>query len=251
MTGTPDDDAGARRRGARLPPAPHEPSGFGEPPGAGAGGLITLDFALRQGGFVLEMRERIDARVVALFGPSGAGKTTVLESIAGLRRPRRGVIRIGERTLFDAAAGVDVPCHHRRVGYVPQDLALFPHMDVRRNILYGAGSGPASELDHVIDLLELGSLLDRAVAGLSGGERQRVALARALAASPALLLLDEPLAALDTTLRSRILPYLERIRDDLAIPMLYVSHAEAEVRALADWVVVLDAGRVVRSGAGL
>ena len=212
---------------------------------------ITLDFALRQGGFVLEMRERIDARVVALFGPSGSGKTTVLESIAGLRRPRRGVIRIGERTLFDAEAGVDVPCHRRCVGYVPQDLALFPHMNVRRNILYGAGTEPAGELEQAVALLELGPLLDRGVAGLSGGERQRVALARALAASPALLLLDEPLAAIDTTLRSRILPYLERIRDDLAIPMLYVSHAEAEVRALADWVVVLDGGRVLRSGAKL
>lgn len=214
-------------------------------------GPITLDFALRQGDFVLEMRERIEARVVALFGPSGAGKTTVLESIAGLRRPRRGVIRIGARTLFDADAGVDVPCHRRRVGYVPQDLALFPHMNVRRNILYGAAAGPAGGLEHVAALLELGPLLDRGVAGLSGGERQRVALARALAASPALLLLDEPLAALDTTLRLRILPCLERIRDDLATPMLYVSHAEAEVRALADWVVVLDAGRVVRSAAAL
>ncbi len=218
---------------------------------ARAPGPITLDFSLRQGDFVIEMRERIEARVVALFGPSGSGKTTVLESIAGLRRPRRGVIRIGERTLFDAEAGVDVPCHQRRVGYVPQDLALFPHMSVRRNILYGAAAGPGGGFEHVIDLLELDPLLARAVAGLSGGERQRVALARALAASPALLLLDEPLAALDTTLRSRILPYLERIRDELATPMLYVSHAEAEVRALADWVVVLDAGRVLRSGAGL
>ena len=251
MTGTPADNAVARRPDARFPPAPREPRPFSEPRGAGAAGPITLDFALHQGGFVLEMRERIDARVVALFGPSGAGKTTVLECIAGLRRPRRGVIRIGERTLFDAEAGVDVPCHRRRIGYVPQDLALFPHMNVRRNILYGAGAGPGGELEHVIALLELGPLLDRAVAGLSGGERQRVALARALAASPALLLLDEPLAALDATLRSRILPYLERIRDDLGTPMLYVSHAEAEVRALADWVVVLDAGRVVQSGAGL
>ena len=251
MTGTPDDNAVARRPDARFPPAPHEPLSAGEPRGTGATGVITLDFALHQGGFVLEMHERIDARVVALFGPSGAGKTTVLESIAGLRRPRRGVIRIGERTLFDAEAGVDEPCHRRRIGYVPQDLALFPHMNVRRNILYGAGAGPGGGFEHVIALLELDPLLDRAVAGLSGGERQRVALARALAASPALLLLDEPLAALDATLRSRILPYLERIRDELATPMLYVSHAEAEVRALADWVVVLDAGRVVRSGAGL
>ena len=218
---------------------------------APAPGPITLDFALRQGGFALEMRERIEARAVALFGPSGAGKTTVLEAVAGLRRPRRGAIRIGARTLFDAEAGVDVPCHRRRVGYVPQDLALFPHMNVRRNILYGAGAGRDEAVARVVALLELGPLLDRGAAGLSGGERQRVALARALAAAPALLLLDEPLAALDAPLRSRILPCLERIRDDLGTPMIYVSHAEAEVRALADWVVVLDAGRVVRSAAAL
>ena len=209
---------------------------------------ITLDFSLRQGTFTLEIHEHIDARVVALFGPSGAGKTTVLESIAGLRTPEHGVIRIGTRTLFDSSAGVDRPAHERRVGYVPQDLALFPHMNVRRNILYGADVEGGQQLDQVVGMLELDTMFDRAVTALSGGERQRVALARALMASPALLLLDEPLAALDRGLRERILPYLERIRDELAIPMLYVSHAEAEVRAMADWVVVLDAGRVARSG---
>ena len=172
---------------------------------------ITLDFSLRQGTFTLEIHEHIDARVVALFGPSGAGKTTVLESIAGLRTPEHGVIRIGTRTLFDSSAGVDRPAHERRVGYVPQDLALFPHMNVRRNILYGADAGGGPRLDQVVGMLEL-------------------------------------VAALDRGLRERILPYLERIRDELAIPMLYVSHAEAEVRAMADWVVVLDAGRVARSG---
>ena len=209
---------------------------------------ITLDFSLRQGTFTLEIHERIEARVVALFGPSGAGKTSVLESIAGLRTPQRGVVQIGTRTLFDSRAGVDMPAHDRRVGYVPQDLALFPHMNVRRNILYGADGGARQELERVVSLLELVPLLDRAVTALSGGERQRVALARALMAAPALLLLDEPLAALDLGLRERILTYLERIQDELAIPMLYVSHAEAEVRALADWVVELDAGRVARSG---
>ena len=208
---------------------------------------ITLDFALRQGTFTLEIHERIQARVVALFGPSGAGKTTVLESIAGLRTPEQGVIRIGTRTLFDSSAGVDLPPAERHVGYVPQDLALFPHMNVRRNVLYGADAG-GPQLDQVVGMLELDPMLDRDVTALSGGERQRVALARALMAAPALLLLDEPLAALDRALRERILPYLERIRDELAIPMLYVSHAEAEVRAMADWVVVLDAGRVARSG---
>ena len=209
---------------------------------------ITLDFSLLQGTFTLEIHERIEAQVVALFGPSGSGKTSILESIAGLRTPERGVIRIGTRTLFDSSAGVDRPAHERRVGYVPQDLALFPHMNVRRNILYGADVEAGQQLDQVVGMLELDTMFDRAVTALSGGERQRVALARALMASPALLLLDEPLAALDRGLRERILPYLERIRDELAIPMLYVSHAEAEVRAVADWVVVLDAGRVARSG---
>ena len=209
---------------------------------------ITLDFSLRQGTFTLEIHERIEAQVVALFGPSGSGKTSILESIAGLRTPERGVIRIGTRTLFDSSAGVDRPAHERRVGYVPQDLALFPHMNVRRNILYGADVEGGQQLDQVVGMLELDTMFDRAVTALSGGERQRVALARALMASPALLLLDEPLAALDRGLRERILPYLERIRDELAIPMLYVSHAEAEVRAVADWVVVLDVGRVARSG---
>jgi molybdate transport system ATP-binding protein len=208
---------------------------------------ITLDFSLRQGTFTLEIHERIEAQVVALFGPSGSGKTSILESIAGLRTPERGVIRIGTRTLFDSSAGVDRPAHERRVGYVPQDLALFPHMNVRRNILYGADVEGGQQLDQVVGMLELDTMFDRAVTALSGGERQRVALARALMASPAVLLLDEPLAALDRGLRERILPYLERIRDELAIPMLYVSHAEEEVRAVADWVVVLDAGRVARS----
>ena len=209
---------------------------------------ITLDFLLRQGTFTLEIHERIEARVVALFGPSGAGKTSVLESIAGLRTLEQGVIRIGTRTLFDSSARVDLPPHERRVGYVPQDLALFPHMNVRRNMLYGADGGGEPQFDQVVGMLELDAMLERNVTALSGGERQRVALARALMVSPALLLLDEPLAALDRALRERILPYLERIRDELAIPMLYVSHLEAEVRAVADWVVVLDAGRVARSG---
>ena len=212
---------------------------------------ITLDFSLRQGAFSLEIHERIEARVIALFGASGAGKTTILESIAGLRTPERGVVQVGTRTLFDSRAGVDLPAHERRVGYVPQDLALFPHMNVRRNILYGADAGGGRQLDQIVSMLEIAPLLDRTVTTLSGGERQRVALARALMAAPALLLLDEPLAALDRGLRERILPYLERIRDELAIPMLYVSHAEAEVRAVADWVVVMDGGRVAHSSDGL
>ena len=209
---------------------------------------ITLDFSLRQGDFALEVHERVEARVVALFGPSGAGKTSVLESIAGLRTPRSGVIRIGSRTLFDADAGVALPSHQRRVGYVPQDLALFPHLSVRRNILYGAAARSDGELEPVVALLELEPMLGRAVTALSGGERQRVALARALMTAPELLLLDEPLAALDTALRDKVLPYLVRIRDQMGVPMIYVSHTEAELWAIADWVVVLEGGRVTRTG---
>ncbi|MEE2636947.1 MAG: ATP-binding cassette domain-containing protein [Acidobacteriota bacterium] len=212
---------------------------------------FTFDFCLEDGEFVLEIHEEIDARVVAVIGVSGAGKTSVLESVAGLRIPRHGRIRVGGRTLFDTDADVDLPPYARRVGYVPQDLALFPHLNVRRNILYGAGSKPAFAVTQVLGLLELDGLLERQVTRLSGGERQRVALARALMASPSVLLLDEPLASLDVGFRARILPYLKRIRDELTIPMVYVSHAKEEVRAIADWVLVLDRGRVVRSAAEL
>lgn len=216
---------------------------------------IALDFVLRQGAFTLEVREHVDARVVALFGPSGSGKTSVLEAIAGLRTPDRGVIRIGTRTLYNSEDRVDVPAHERNVGYVPQDLAIFPHMNVRRNIQYGArlkqDNGPATALDQILSLLELHPLLDRQVRDLSGGERQRVAMARALSTSPLLLVLDEPLTGLDHGLRAKVLPYLERIRDELSTPIVYVSHDPSEIRTLADWVVELDAGRVIRSGSDL
>ena len=210
---------------------------------------VVIDVRLRAGSFTLDLHETIGARTVALFGPSGSGKTTTLDTVAGLRRPDAGAIRIGRRTLFDSSRGVDVPAYDRRVGYVPQDLALFPHLDVRRNILYGA-RGRSAGRGHtpVLEILEIDTLLSRPVDGLSGGERQRVALARALMTDPDLLLLDEPLAALDLGLRDRILPYLERLRDEIGTPMVYVSHAADEVRRVADWVIVLDDGRAVRSG---
>ena len=233
----------------------------------GAEASVVIDIRLRVGTFSLDLRENIEARTVALFGPSGSGKTTTLDAVAGLRRPDAGTIRIGGHVLFDARRGIDVPPYERRVGYVPQDLALFPHLDVRRNVLYGArrraarrasgtptaggGAAPGPGGGHapVLEILEIDTLLARSVDGLSGGERQRVALARALMTDPDLLLLDEPLAALDLGLRDRILPYLERVRDEIGTPMIYVSHAADEVRRVAAHVIVLEAGRAVRSGA--
>lgn len=210
--------------------------------------MILFQFELVQGGFTLSMDERIDGRVLAIVGPSGSGKTTVLEAIAGLRTPNAGRIAIGEEVLFSSVDRIDRPVRERRVGYVPQDALLFPHMSVRRNILYGASRRAGAPLEPVLALLELESLVDRAVAGLSGGERQRVAVARAIMSSPALLLLDEPLAAVDVPRRRRIVPSLERVRDELQVPMIYVTHDREEAASLADWTIELDAGKVVSSG---
>jgi len=207
--------------------------------------VIVLDFRLWQGSFTLDISVRLDRPVTALFGPSGAGKTTVLDAIAGLRTPASGSITINNRVLFDSAAEVNVATHRRHVGYVAQDVALFPHMSVRRNVLYGRREGQKLLLPAVARMLEIEGLLDRSVPQLSGGERQRVALARALMSAPELLLLDEPLAAVDIERRRRILPYLERVRDELRVPIVYVTHDRSEASQLADEVIVLSEGRLV------
>lgn len=212
--------------------------------------LRGVRLALAQ--FKLEVDLLIHGKVTGVFGASGAGKTSLLDLIAGLRRPENARIQLGDRTLVDTATGVFVRPEHRRVGYLPQEGALFPHLDVRRNLLYGqraAGGEPRLTLKAVTEVLEIGALLGRRnVAELSGGERQRVALGRALLASPELLLLDEPLAALDVGLKERILPYLFRVRDEFSLPMLLVTHAPAEVMALCDSAVLLDRGKVVAQG---
>ncbi|HEX5473860.1 MAG TPA: ATP-binding cassette domain-containing protein [Vicinamibacterales bacterium] len=210
--------------------------------------MIRLEFTLTQGSFTLQVSSRLSGRTTAIFGHSGAGKTTILDAIAGLRRPGGGRIAIEDRVVFDAAARIDLPPHLRRIGYLPQDIALFPHMNVRANLLYGRHPGASPPLERVARMLEIGGLLDRRVARLSGGERQRVALGRALMSGPALLLLDEPLAAVDVPLRRRIVPYLERVRDEFALPIVWVSHDREEVRRLAEYVLVVDHGRVVRAG---
>jgi len=200
--------------------------------------------------FELDVNITVTTQVTALCGPSGAGKTSLLDLIAGVRRPVSAFIQLGDRVLTDTAAGLEVPARHRHIGYVPQDLALFPHLSVRRNLLYGHKSG--NDLDkaglfsyaHVTEVLGIGSLFDRSVAHLSGGEKQRVALARALLSSPRLLLLDEPLASLDPTLKSRILPYLSLVRDEFRLPMLYVTHDLEEIRPFCEAVITMQRGAI-------
>lgn len=206
--------------------------------------MIELDFRLPLDRFALEVQATISATTTAVLGPSGAGKTSLLESIAGLREGARGRIVVDGEAFLDSARGVRLATHRRRVGFVPQHAALFPHLDVARNVAFANDGRRDRRFDETIEVLELGPLLDRHPATLSGGERQRVALARALVSSPRLLLLDEPLAALDVDLKDRILPFLLRVRSDAKVPMLWVTHHLGEAAAIAREAIVLREGKL-------
>jgi molybdate transport system ATP-binding protein len=214
---------------------------------------LTCRFRLRRGGFLLDVDFLAPGRgVTAVFGPSGSGKTTLLRCVAGLERSPEGFLSLGEEVWQDEARGVFLPTHRRPVGYVFQEAALFSHLSVRGNLEYGLARTPAADrrvgFDEAVAWLGAGPLLDRRPDHLSGGERQRAAIARALLTSPRLLLMDEPLASLDAASRAEILPYLERLHAELSIPVLYVSHSQAEVLRLADHLVLLEAGRVRAAG---
>ena len=213
---------------------------------------LNLDVTLRQQAFELRIRDASAVEVLGLFGPSGSGKTTLLEAIAGIRTPDAGEIRVGDRVLFSSSAGTNLPPRDRQIGYVPQDALLFPNLDVSGNITYGVrhrrrhlpGDDESRLRSALVEILDLEPLLARRVQKLSGGEKQRVAIARALMTQPAVLLLDEPLAGVDRARRDRILPYVLRIRRDLHVPLVYVTHDEAELTAIADRVLHLEAGQV-------
>ena len=213
---------------------------------------LKVDIRRRLGAFSLDAAFETGGRLTALFGPSGSGKTSLVNLIGGLLRPDEGRIVADGRVLVDTQAQVFVPKHKRRIGYVFQDARLFPHMTVGQNLRYGRFFAPTAERSDdmygVVDLLGISHLLDRRPGLLSGGEKQRVAIGRAILASPRLILMDEPLASLDERRKAEIMPYLERLRDETKIPIVYVSHSVAEVARLATDIVVLDEGRVTAAG---
>ncbi len=215
---------------------------------------MSLSVALRHdfGGFAIDAAFEAPPGVTVLFGRSGSGKTSVVDAVAGLLRPQAGRVAADGAVLFDSAARIWLPPHQRRLGYIFQEGRLFPHLDVRQNLAYGRWFVPRSArpapMDRVVEMLGLGPLLGRRPLTLSGGEKQRVAIGRALLAAPRLILADEPLAALDEARKAEILPYFERLRDEMRIPILYVSHSASEVARLATTVVALRDGRVVAVG---
>ena len=211
--------------------------------------MIELRIRQPRGDFLLHADLRLPVRgITAVFGPSGSGKTTLLRCVAGLEQARDARIVVDGETWDDTARGVHVPTWRRPLGYVFQEASLFDHLDVQGNLAFGRPRGATTALEPLVQLLGIGALLRRRPHELSGGERQRVAIARALATEPRLLLLDEPLASLDVARRREILPFLQRLRDELRIPMLYVTHSGDEVARLADHLVLLEAGRVRADG---
>lgn len=214
--------------------------------------MIEFDATLQRRDFRLDARFSAAKGVTALFGPSGSGKSTIIRMIAGLERPDRGRIRIGDTVVLDRERGIELPPHRRSIGLVFQDALLFPHLSVTSNLRYGTlfrrGAGTSLDFGSVVEVLGIGHLLKRAPDTLSGGERQRVAIGRALLSNPKLLLMDEPLASLDAARKHEILPFIERLRDEFSIPIVYVSHAREEVMRLAAHVVRLDQGRVTGIG---
>jgi molybdate transport system ATP-binding protein len=214
--------------------------------------MISFSARHQQGAFTLDAAFEAGAGITALFGPSGSGKSTIIRLIAGLERPQSGRIAIDDAMLTAMPDGVFVPPHKRRIGLVFQDAQLFPHLSVRRNLGYGrffaGGKARPIRFDQVVEVLGIGALLARMPAALSGGERQRVAMGRAILMAPRLLLMDEPLASLDQGLKRDILPFIERLRDEFGIPIIYVSHAIEEVARLAERVVRLESGRVLAIG---
>ena len=212
--------------------------------------LLLKNISLPLADFSIEVDVELQSQVTAIFGPSGAGKTSLLDLIAGLRSPDSAFIQLDNRVLTSTADKMLVPPRLREMGYVPQDLALFPHLSVRQNLLYGKKSGsragPLFSFGHITEVLEIQPLARRRVTELSGGEKQRVALARALLTSPRLLLLDEPLRSLDEALKAKIIPYLQRVRDEFKLPMLYVTHDRQEVLALCDEVLEMRRGRITK-----
>jgi molybdate transport system ATP-binding protein len=210
---------------------------------------VSVSIDHRLGDFRVRAEFACEGRLTALFGPSGSGKTSIVNAIAGLLRPDRAKIVINGVTLADTSAGLSLPAHRRNIGYVFQEARLFPHMNVRQNLLYaqwfgGRRPGSGGGVQAVVDMLGIERLLKRYPSHLSGGEKQRVAIGRALLSHPRLLLMDEPLASLDDARKQEILPYIERLRDEANIPIIYVSHSLAEVTRLADFIVVMDHGEV-------